>query len=442
MVNLYILEKNKDIDDFLLVFNIVYEYGKEEKMKEKSLGIREKGITLIALVITIIVLLILAGVSIAMLTGENGILTQAKNAKSETEAAAEDEAQKLQQIEDKMNEKIDPSSSKDFVTTWRVNAEDELILPISLSEGDNNFTVDWGDGSPVETVNSEEGALTDYPRHTYGTAGDYDITISGKCSYFCTFILDEALDEESNEEYENPQKQKLIALKSWGEIEARKYEFSGCTKLAGAIPSPSENTFMNFEDNMEYLFLDCESITSIPSDLFSNIPDTIVNFTDTFDGCTSLTSIPGNLFEKAVNAEIFESAFSGCTSLTSIPENLFANNTKVTNFSEVFKECEGLTSIPAGLFANNPEVTNFSYAFYRCKNIEAIPDTIFNNNQKVTDFSFTFYGLDYITTAPALWERQGVTGTSCFGSCDELLDLIDDGSLQLAIPEDWRASES
>ncbi len=36
-----------------------------------------KGITLIALVITIIVLLILAGVSIAMLTGQNGILTRA-----------------------------------------------------------------------------------------------------------------------------------------------------------------------------------------------------------------------------------------------------------------------------------------------------------------------------------------------------------------------------
>ena len=46
-----------------------------------------KGITLIALVITIIVLLILAGVSIAMLTGQNGILTQASNAKSDTAKA-------------------------------------------------------------------------------------------------------------------------------------------------------------------------------------------------------------------------------------------------------------------------------------------------------------------------------------------------------------------
>ena len=46
-----------------------------------------KGITLIALVITIIVLLILAGVSIAMLTGQNGILSQATQAKDDTAKA-------------------------------------------------------------------------------------------------------------------------------------------------------------------------------------------------------------------------------------------------------------------------------------------------------------------------------------------------------------------
>ena len=43
-----------------------------------------KGITLIALVITIIVLLILAGVSIAMLTGQNGILTRATESNTES----------------------------------------------------------------------------------------------------------------------------------------------------------------------------------------------------------------------------------------------------------------------------------------------------------------------------------------------------------------------
>ena len=59
-------------------------------MKEKITQ-KNKGITLIALVITIIVLLILAGVSIAMLTGQNGILTQAQKAKQATEESAENE---------------------------------------------------------------------------------------------------------------------------------------------------------------------------------------------------------------------------------------------------------------------------------------------------------------------------------------------------------------
>lgn len=56
---------------------------------------RNKGITVIALVITIVVLLILAGVSIAMLTGENGILNQAQEAKEQTKYKSAEEKVKL-----------------------------------------------------------------------------------------------------------------------------------------------------------------------------------------------------------------------------------------------------------------------------------------------------------------------------------------------------------
>lgn len=53
---------------------------------------KQEGITLIALVITIIVLLILAGVTIAMLTGENGLLSRAKSTVPEQAVAgAKDE---------------------------------------------------------------------------------------------------------------------------------------------------------------------------------------------------------------------------------------------------------------------------------------------------------------------------------------------------------------
>ncbi len=53
-------------------------------MKLKKLSQNNKAITLIALVVTIIVLLILAGISIIMLTGQNGILNRAKEAKEAT----------------------------------------------------------------------------------------------------------------------------------------------------------------------------------------------------------------------------------------------------------------------------------------------------------------------------------------------------------------------
>ena len=66
--------------------------NKKEKNKLKPENRNQQGITLIALVITIIVLLILAGVSIAMLTGQNGILTQANNSKIEQSHGAVKEA--------------------------------------------------------------------------------------------------------------------------------------------------------------------------------------------------------------------------------------------------------------------------------------------------------------------------------------------------------------
>ena len=63
-----------------------------------------KGITLIALVITIIVLLILAGVTIATLTGDNGILTKAQSAKKVSTDAEIEEKVKLAVIASKINE--------------------------------------------------------------------------------------------------------------------------------------------------------------------------------------------------------------------------------------------------------------------------------------------------------------------------------------------------
>ena len=47
----------------------------------------QSGITLVALVVTIVVLLILAGVSINLVLGENGLITQTKEAREQTKSA-------------------------------------------------------------------------------------------------------------------------------------------------------------------------------------------------------------------------------------------------------------------------------------------------------------------------------------------------------------------
>ena len=97
-----------------------------------------KGITLIALVITIIVLLILAGVTIAMLTGDNGLLTKAQSSKDKNDEASVEEKIKLAVMYSRMNTNGDSEINL-------VELEDELKrnfnndVSIDKKGADNNL---------------------------------------------------------------------------------------------------------------------------------------------------------------------------------------------------------------------------------------------------------------------------------------------------------------
>ena len=64
---------------------------------------KEKGITLVALVVTIVVLLILAGVSLSLVIGNQGILTRSKTAATNYTNAAAEERTQLTNVETYMN---------------------------------------------------------------------------------------------------------------------------------------------------------------------------------------------------------------------------------------------------------------------------------------------------------------------------------------------------
>ena len=98
-----------------------------------------KGITLIALVVTIIVLLILAGVSIAMLTGNNGILTQGKRAKEEQAHAAVKEGIMLLYNEYKTKQEVNASKVQEETKV----ASTELVK-IAANSGAEGATENLG----------------------------------------------------------------------------------------------------------------------------------------------------------------------------------------------------------------------------------------------------------------------------------------------------------
>ena len=135
-------------------------------MSNKKVGKEEnrKGITLIVLVITIIVLLILAGVSISILTGQNGILTQAQNAKNRTEEAQENEANALISYEQIINTSTGVNLGTITGTeTSNTVAQDSLGNRVVVPAG---FTVE----NPNDNV--EDGIIivdSDKSRVTYGS---------------------------------------------------------------------------------------------------------------------------------------------------------------------------------------------------------------------------------------------------------------------------------
>ena len=82
----------------------------------------KKGITLLTLIVTIIILLVLTGVTMSAIVGDNGIIKKAKKAKMETEAAAKQEETDLDNYSKVMDEYLSDSEEVGLPenTEWTV----------------------------------------------------------------------------------------------------------------------------------------------------------------------------------------------------------------------------------------------------------------------------------------------------------------------------------
>ena len=391
---------------------------------------KTKGITLIALVITIIVLLILAGVSIAMLTGENGILSQAQKAKNKTEEAQANETNILTGYENYINgatnQVLDddlPGNEdlKTFITQWNVADGETIILPIyEKQETDEergeketyfnyNFTVDYGDGTVAEITSFDD----EDRYHTYSKAGTYDVKIKGMCEGWSFYNVG---DSTSN----------LTQIKQWGVIQAKHIDFGNCTNLSGQIPTPVKNSFTTVE-SFRTLFYNCTSLNSvIPENLFYNATN-VITLRNAFNISGVTGNIPENLLKYCTKVENVDFLFDKSNITGTIPEKLFNTCTNLKNAEGVFRMTSVTGEIPERLFNNCHNLVNVKQIFSYCTGlIGTIPENLFNNCTNITNAGFVFADCTGLTgTIPEnLFANQTQLAdlNSCFRNCTGLND--------------------
>ena len=152
-----------------------------------------KGITLVALVVTIVVLLILAGVSINLVLGNNGIIAKAKDAETKSAEASQNDLKGMNDLEDEMDKQLgtyDPLKSiptktleeakVDFVKEkTKVEFSDgNVIIPegfkiadVPASKVQNGVVIEDKDGNQFVWV--PVATIADYKRTWYTGEGSF-----------------------------------------------------------------------------------------------------------------------------------------------------------------------------------------------------------------------------------------------------------------------------
>ena len=127
-----------------------------------------KGITLVALVITIIILLILATISIQSLTN-TGLFAKAQEAKEKTKNATENQAKILNEYEDELNKYVSGASKVDTDWTGKVNKPKLMTGMTAIKFNEPTGDEKANEGSVIKTTDTDT-AWYDYDAKKWANA--------------------------------------------------------------------------------------------------------------------------------------------------------------------------------------------------------------------------------------------------------------------------------
>lgn len=356
----------------------------KEKLKER------KGITLIALVITIIVLLILAGVSISMLAGDNGILIQAKEAKEETRGGTVQEARDLWFAENKMNKELNKTKEKtledlinELVNDKHLTEDEKDIILGNASKGieaQYQITI----GSHVINFKDDENREPDYAKLE---AGLYETGTSKLIKSWEQLIIDGDI---------------VVNPTCTGGL----YVYKGTSDLKGTLVIKEGITeITNFrESKLEYV--------KFPSTLYRI-------HASAFENCTSLKIVEFPIKEIYIDYW----AFKGCNDLLKLKGIGSVVGLKMSTIDESGNE----------LLRKAIQKNEDNYMVYAANIINNLSTDENTRNQEITDIYID--GFTYIEKAKGnlpedvkieslqeLWEFSGQEGECPFNNVVEVIE--------------------
>ncbi|MCI8637447.1 MAG: BspA family leucine-rich repeat surface protein, partial [Clostridia bacterium] len=373
-------------------------------MVEKNI----KGITLIALVITIIVLLILAGISINVLTGQNGILNKANKAKEEMKKAEYLEELRVIGLGLQPDRTTKNWDNQTYMNQYKKEIEDDDMFneakEIKFLENTPKITIQvitvegwvyWVTEDNVEYKGTEDeqqpiepeepivveptgiwaslegNTLKFYTTEANAKAGGGKVyeNVQGK-----TFIRDNTDGVEAPNTPWFADRDQIIAVEFVDEVapEYLAYYFSDLTSLE-TVNMEKVKT-INVTD-MYGLFLNCRNLKEINTKGFDT--RNVENMGWMFLNCSSLSNLELTMFntKKVTNMEVM---FNGCSGLTQLDVSSF-DTSNVTTMRSMFANCSKLTQINGSNF-DTTNVTNMATMFYNCSSLTALDVSSFDTS--------------------------------------------------------------
>lgn len=352
---------------------------------------KKKGITLIALVITIVIMLLLAAVVIQIAIGENGLFEKAQNSKKEQAKAELFETAKLEYLNLKtkaiVEKKAEPQEEDIFNESNFMNKYN--IVDDNITDKQGNI-IDTKENVIKSIKNIKDSGSTPTPTPVPTPTPTPTPTPATSSPSGAKTIGGVTIPESDKDKLiiklkvKNNMRINFGGLRGFNGSQDPRVNTEGVVNVDygngtnGVITDFNDGVFVDYTVG-EYV-VKFENITNfhIGKDTHTYGP----GYTDDYDmeilqwgkdtqGWLELYNV-SKIYEPENGKSVIE-YYNG--KFNEIPEWLFKNKGNSTKISR-FYYCNNITTVPGNLFNNCNNVDSLQWEFYDCRNITSIPDSV------------------------------------------------------------------